>query len=313
MLDNISNDSEQDAGAEDTGVDSAKPSPFVKWAGGKGWLVKEHPEYLPIPDNGCEYYEPFLGGAARFWDLPMGTVARLNDVNKHLVNLYRVVRDSPGDLINELSIHRYDRKHYYDCRDAMNHHDARAWNIEHSSVRLAALFVVLNKFGFNGLWRVNSSGLHNVPFGKYKNPRLCDEKNILRCSAHLRDSIVTSFDFGPQLSPVRSGDAVFLDPPYVPSSSTANFTNYSAGGFGPKEQARLVENLHALDSVGAYWVLTNSDTEETRALYSNWDIVSSKSTRGINCDPSKRGKVGEIVVTGKRGPYSPGSGSRVPF
>lgn len=283
-----------------TDSDGVKPTPFIKWAGGKGWLVKARPDLLPVPDPGREYYEPFLGGAARFWSLPVGTVARLNDCNRLLVNLYRVVRDSPADLINELGRHRYDRKHYYDCRDAINHPDARAWNIEHSSVRLAALFMVMNKFGFNGLWRVNSDGLYNVPFGTYKNPSLCDPKNILRCSAHLQEAIVSSFDFETQLSHVQCGDAVFLDPPYVPSSATANFTDYSAGGFGPKDQARLVESLHKLDSVGAYWVLTNSDTEETRALYEGWDIFAVKSSRGINCDAGKRGKVGEIVVTGKR-------------
>jgi DNA adenine methylase len=272
-----------------------KASPFIKWVGGKSWLVKAHPERLPVPAPGGVYYEPFMGGAARFWDLPVGTRAVLADVNQHLVTLYRVVRSRVEDLIVELSKHHYEEGHYYQCRHRLNN------EVDPDQVERAAWVMVLNKFGFNGLWRVNKKGLHNVPFGAYVNPALCDADGLRWASEALQSATIHESDFVDVLNEVEAGDAVFLDPPYVPASASANFTGYAAGGFGPAAQRQLVASLHRLDSIGARWVLTNSDTPESRALYAGWDIFAAKASRSLNCKGDKRGKVGEILVTGKAG------------
>ncbi len=266
---------------------------FIKWAGGKRWLVEKHPELLPIPAPGKTYREPFVGGAAVFFGERFEDKAALSDVNKRLVDTYLVVRDRLDELVFELGTHPYEKDHYYKVRDRLNTEP------DADIVERAAWFMVINRFGFNGMYRENKDGGCNIPFGRATNPTLCNYDALRACSDALQGASILCLDFKTALSEVEEGDAVFLDPPYVPASESANFTGYSAGGFTAKDQADLVTQLHRLDDIGARWTLTNSDTPETRRLYDGWEITAVSAKRSIAANGKKRADVGEIIVRGK--------------
>lgn len=267
-------------------------NPFIKWAGGKRWLVADHAHLIPSPAPGCSYYEPFLGGGAVFF----GTFAMhprtfLSDVNLRLVDTYRAVRDHVDDLILELQMHPHSAEHYYRVRELLNTQP------DAPLVKRAARFIVINKFGFNGMYRENRNGGCNIPFGRAVNPSLYDEDSLRECSAALQGVSLQCGVFVLSLADVKEGDAVFLDPPYVPASKSANFTGYSADGFTEKDQADLVQELHRLDDIGARRTLTNS--EAARWMYQGWEITSVTAKRSIAANGKKRADAGEIIVRGK--------------
>jgi DNA adenine methylase len=164
-------------------------------------------------------------------------------------------------------------------------------------VERAARFVFLNRTCFNGLWRVNSGGRFNVPFGKYKNPRICDEEGLRAASRALRGVEVVSRDFADVTRKLGKKDFVYLDPPYVPVSRTASFTAYAKDGFTPRDQERLATELHALKRRGAKAMLSNADTQTTRDLYDGLALHVVRAPRSISCDGANRGDAGELVVT----------------
>jgi len=266
--------------------------PIVKWAGGKAKLLGE---LLPrVPTHIRTYAEPFAGGAALFFALaddPSRTFERavLADQNEELVACYRAVRDSVDAVITALSAYTHDRDAFYRAReqDPLGLPDTLR----------AARLIYLNRTCFNGLWRVNQKGQFNVPFGRYTNPRIVDADGLHAASRALQRAAVEVADFADVTRALGPGDFVYFDPPYVPVSKTASFTSYAKGGFGPDDQARLAAELARLKAEGVLAMLSNADTEGTRALYADFAVHRATSPRSINSRASARGHVREIIVT----------------
>lgn len=262
------------------------PRPFLKWAGGKTQLLGALVERLPSRFD--RYFEPFCGGAALFFKL-QPEHAILSDSNPELVNCYRVVREQVDELILALGRHRYDRDHYYEVRE-LSPSDL-------PPVERAARTIFLNRTGYNGLYRVNRRGQFNVPFGRYKNPKILDEENLRACSRALGKAKILEGDFEEVAADARRGDIVYFDPPYVPMSRTSDFTAYVQAGFGTEDQARLARLFSALAERDVAVVLSNSDVESVRALYRGFRIDTVSASRSINSRGEKRGKVAEVVVS----------------
>lgn len=203
---------------------------------------------------------------------------------------YREVQASPGALIDRLGNYRNDEKEFYAVRASVPATDAER----------AARFIYLNKTAFNGLWRVNSKGQHNAPFGRYANPNICDQERIWACHSALRNTTIEEASF--DALRVESGDFVYCDPPYVPVSATAAFTSYAKSAFGPAQQTALHDASQFWRASGATVVLSNADVPEVRALYSaeRFDLHAVEMARSINCVAGKRGKVGELLIVAKR-------------
>lgn len=239
------------------------------------------------------YFEPFMGGGAMFF-ATRPQVAVLADVNDELVDCYTAVRDQLADVIEELKRHHYEKDYYY---------EVRRWDrLSLSLVERAARTIFLNKTGFNGLYRVNSKGLFNVPFGRYSNPKICDEANLPACSKALQGTEIRQVDFAELLERPERGDFVYLDPPYIPLNATANFTAYTAGGFGPDDQRRLASSLLGAHRRGARFLLSNADTPVTRELYAELldepgvDLDIVRARRSVNSKAARRGPVNEVVI-----------------
>ncbi len=268
---------------------SRSPVPFLKWAGGKSQLLSTFDAYLPATFN--SYIEPFVGGGAMFFHLSgKGLIekAQLSDLNAELVNAYTMVRDCPDRLIRELSKHLNDPDYFYKLRAL----DPKTLNALDRASRL----IYLNKTCFNGLYRVNRSGQFNVPFGYYKKPNTCDRDNLHATSSALVSTKITCSPFEEVLATAKRGDFVYLDPPYQPISSTANFTSYTASCFGASDQERLATMVKKLDRKGCQFMLSNSDNDFIRSLYSDFRIETVYATRAINCRGDKRGKITEVLV-----------------
>lgn len=275
---------------------NAKPKPFVKWVGGKRQLLRQFRElglYPPEDFNPITntYYEPFVGGGAVFFDL-LPKNAELSDLNNELVITYNVIKNSVDELIQSLQKHIYDKEYYL---------EVRAKKVDDlSDVEVASRFIFLNRTGFNGLYRVNKSGQFNVPFGQYNNPVICDEKNLRQVSEALQDVAITHQDYKNVLETAKTGDFIYLDPPYYPINATSSFTSYTAEGFLEKEQTELRDTFVKLHEKGCFVMLSNSDTLFINELYSGLDgITVNKITAGrsINSKGSGRGKITEVLVT----------------
>jgi DNA adenine methylase len=266
---------------------TAPARPFLKWAGGKSQLLPQLRSLLPPPDSFARYHEVFLGGGALFFELSRSE-AHLTDLNAELVACYRAVRDDVEAVISALLEHRYEKQHFY---------EVRAWDpATLNAPERAARMIFLNKTAFNGLYRVNSGGRFNVPFGRHKNPLVCDADNLRACSAALASAELEVADFSTVVTRAQRGDFVYFDPPYVPVSGTANFTSYSAGGFSWEDQRRLADVLRALSKKQVKWMLSNSDAPQLRELYADFRLLEVAATRRINSRADGRGKIGEIVV-----------------
>ena len=283
------------AASSAAGTDTSAPprrsaKPFVKWAGGKAKLLSELVAHLP-QDYGT-YHEPFAGGAALFFEIAPEK-ATLSDVNPELMNTYRVIQSDVESLIEELRQHRHNEEYFYEIRNADRSPDFASWG----DAKRAGRFLYLNKTCFNGLYRVNSQGQFNVPFGDYSNPRLVDEENLRACAAALAGTKLSEDSFTNLTARVRSGDLVYLDPPYAPLTATANFTSYSKEGFGVELQTALRDVCVDLDSGGVKFMLSNSYTPLVLDLYKKFNIDCVLSPRAINSKASRRGPVPEVIVT----------------
>ncbi len=269
----------------------ALPRPFLKWVGGKTQLLDRIAPH--VPDVVDRYFEPFVGGGAVFFRFG-GEQAVIGDANDELIHCWSIVRDRPDDLIEALREHVYEKDHYYSVRALQP--------AELDPIRRAARTVYLNRTGFNGLYRVNKSGCFNVPFGRYKNPRICDEENLRACSTALANTDLRVGEFDTCVEGAREGDFVYFDPPYAPVSRTANFTDYRPGGFGWEDHIRLAKTLESLAQRGVRVVLSNSDAPGVRRLYEdlkapNLKVHIVKARRSVNSKASRRGKVNEVLVT----------------
>jgi DNA adenine methylase len=271
---------------------SERLRPILKWAGGKRSLVPRILEELP--ERIGTYYEPFLGGAAVFLALAEEKRferAVISDKNKELINLYTVVRDDPHALLKVLAKlqEQNSEAEYYEIRGKRGG----------SPVQRAARLIYLNKTGYNGLYRVNSSGGFNVPYGRYKRPKIYDPARVLAASQALQGVRIDTADFEDSCRSARPGDAVYLDPPYLPVSKTASFSAYHADAFGLTEHQRLAKAFSKLVERQVCVVLSNSDTSETRDLYKKFKPSGVQVRRPINSVASRRGAVSEILVVSR--------------
>ncbi len=265
--------------------------PFLKWAGGKRQLVPELLKY--VPDTYSRYYEPFIGGGALLLTLQPET-ATISDRNSELINCYQIVKDSVDDLIQNLQQHRNEKDYFYEVRSW----DRQTEFANKTAAQRAARIIFLNKTCYNGLFRVNSKGQFNAPFGRYKNPTIADKTVLRRVSAYLNRANVTIYqaDFAMAVANAGKGDFVYFDPPYDPVSTTASFTGYYRNGFNRTEQQRLKAVVDDLTVCGCKVLLSNAYTEFIQDLYQDYRCVRVSATRAINSNATKRGKVDEILV-----------------
>lgn len=263
--------------------------PIVKWVGGKRQLMFELLKKMPKSYN--RYFEPFIGGGALFFELQPEN-AYISDMNEELINLYSVVRDNVYELIQDLSKHEVSKEYFLEIRNI----DRTEKYAELSNIKRASRFIYLNRTCFNGMYRVNSQGQFNVPFGHYKNPRIIDENNLLNCSELLKKTEIKCADFSEILTKVKKGDFVYFDPPYVPLNETSSFTSYTKDGFDIDMQFKLRDVCDELASMGVKFMLSNSDTKLVNELYANYEIKKVFASRQINANADGRGKITEVLV-----------------
>lgn len=259
--------------------------PVLKWAGGKGQLLDAI--RAQMPSGYRNYYEPFLGGGAVFFSLAPKR-AFVNDINEQLINLYRQLRASPAavlGIIEKLDAAPCDKALYLDMRKRYNLKIAR----RELDAECAALMVWINKRCYNGLYRVNSKGLFNVPYNNRTNFPSVDRKNVLSIGEFLRSADVSFScgDFESACRGVSAGDFVYFDSPYVPVGG-GGFTSYAKDGFAWKDHERLAALFRRLDAVGAKLMLSNHDAPIVRRLYDGFAMRSVPVRRLINCDGAKR-------------------------
>ncbi|MCQ2343947.1 MAG: DNA adenine methylase [Paludibacteraceae bacterium] len=291
----------------------AKGKPFIKWVGGKSQLIEQLSRLLPADFDKWKdvtYIEPFVGGGAMLFymlqNYPNISHAVINDINTDLITCYQTVRDSPHELISALREiqHEYyalqveeERKSFFmAARDRYN--EKKLDPIENT-----VYFIFLNRTCFNGLYRVNKSGLFNVPFGKYANPQICDEATILKDSELLKRVMMLNVDFEKTFDQAKGNTLFYFDPPYRPLSDTSSFNDYTKESFNDDAQIRLKEFCDRVNEYGYHFMLSNSDckgkNEEDNffdVLYKDYAIGRVWATRSINANPQKRGKLTEIVV-----------------
>jgi len=261
--------------------------PPIKSAGGKTKLLPKILKILPKLSPNNAYFEPFVGGGAVFFAL-QPKKAFLGDANPHLIATYIALRDDVEKVIRDLTSKRYANNEdaYYRIRKTI-FNDPR---------RTPAEFIYTNRTGFNGLFRVNQDGKFNIPFGQYKNPTICNADNLRRCARVLCNAHIRAGDFALTLKSARKGDICYLDPPYWPTSDTANFRGYTAGGFGPEDQVRLRDEARRLKKLGVFVLLSNADVAPVRELYKGFKIERVEMPRSINSKGSGRGNVGELLI-----------------
>lgn len=271
--------------------------PILKWVGGKRQLLDS---ILPLlPKNPKLYVEPFVGGAAVLL-AKHPKHALVNDYNAELINVYKIVRDEPDALLELLKEHarknESDGSEYYYAIRAMDREpDFDSLN----EIVRAARIIYLNKTCFNGLYRVNSSGQINSPYGRYKHPNIVNEPGIRALSRYLQGDIeLRCGDYADVLSGLEKGAFVYFDPPYMPLSQSSSFTGYTEGGFSYEEQVRLRNECMKLRERGIRFVESNSDCDEIRELYSDFTIKTVQAKRAINSRGDKRGAVNEVLIVG---------------
>ncbi|HEV7684044.1 MAG TPA: DNA adenine methylase [Pyrinomonadaceae bacterium] len=268
--------------------------PFLKWAGGKRQLLPKIREYIPRKYK--LYFEPFVGAGAVLFDLQPQTVL-INDANEELVNCYKVIKNHPTKLIAAARAHPINKKHFYHLRSQ----DRDPGLTTLTTVERAARIIYLNKTCFNGLFRVNSQGQFNVPFGKYTDPTIVNDVVIKAVSQYLNKASVqiSNDDFEDALQGAGRGDFVYLDPPYDPLSDTSSFTGYDLTAFGREEQRRLKDVCDRLHHTGCKVLLSNSATPFIRKLYSDrskYTVVEIDANRNINALGTGRGKITELLI-----------------
>jgi DNA adenine methylase len=268
--------------------------PFLKWAGGKRQLLPKIRELIPRKYK--IYFEPFVGAGAVLFELQPPT-ALINDSNEELVNCYKVIKNHPTKLIAAARAHPINAKHFYRLR--LQDRDPGLTTL--TTVERAARIIYLNKTCFNGLFRVNSQGQFNVPFGKYTDPTIVNDALIKAVSQYLNKASVqiSTDDFEDALVGAERGDFVYLDPPYDPLSNTSSFTGYDLTAFGREEQCRLKAVCDNLHRTGCKVLLSNSATPFIRKLYSDkskYTVIEVDANRNINSVGSGRGKISELLI-----------------
>jgi DNA adenine methylase len=275
--------------------------PFLKWAGGKRQLLPVLRQYIPKnwSSSSSTYFEPFVGAGAFLFDL-QPKKAVINDANKELINCYQTIRDNPDELLQLTREYQQNisRERYYELREL----DRKPDFDNLSNIQRAARIIYLNKTCFNGLFRVNSQGQFNVPYGDNKNPVVADEVVIRAISKYFNDNKIeiTNQDFEKAIFKAKRGDFVYFDPPYDPISNSSSFTGYDLNGFGKDSQTRLKEVCDRLVEKGCNVLISNSATDFIKELYSNkkyYSYIEVGATRNINSVGTSRGKINEVLIS----------------
>lgn len=291
----------------------AKAKPFIKWAGGKTQLLPTIDSFLPATmsgENDVTYIEPFVGGGAMLYYMlqryPQIKRAVINDINPHLTTTYKVIRDNPHGLIDRLAtiqtefkeIREYEDQKAYYLRLRKNFNEAKLSDVEE-----AAHMIFLNRTCFNGLYRENSKGGFNVPFGRYLNPTICDTELILADSELLQRVEILNGDFSQTGDYARGYTLFYFDPPYRPLDATSSFNTYVKESFNDSEQLRLKEYYSELSRQGNFALLSNSDCKGKNpdddffdSLYKDFFIERVQAKRCINANPTKRGTLTELLI-----------------
>lgn len=294
--------------------DERTVKPFLKWAGGKGQLLKEIEQYYPFESKITKYAEPFVGGGAVLFDILSKYDIQevyISDINAELINAYRIIRDNINELITTLKIYQEEyiplsteeRKVYYlTKRNRFN--DLKVNGNETVNIEKTALMIFLNKTCFNGLYRVNRKGLFNVPMGSYKNPKICDEKNLREVSKKLQNVTIVCSDYRESADFIDEHTFVYFDPPYRPLTDTASFTAYTENLFNDEEQIELAKFVDEMHKKGAKIVVSNSDPKNSNTdddffdnIYKSYKIKRVEATRMINCNSELRGKIKELLIS----------------
>lgn len=268
--------------------------PVTKWVGGKRQLLPEILKIIPKSYN--RYFEPFVGGGALLFKLaPKNPV--INDQNSDLINIYQSIKNNPEELIKLLEKHQKNNSKEYYLNLRSVDRDERLDLM--TDVERAARILYMLRVDFNGLYRVNKKGQFNVPYGKYKNPKIVNKENIRAVNQYFNQSNVEILnqDFASAILEAKSNDFVYFDPPYIPLSTTSSFTSYTEDGFDQKDQIRLADKFYELASKGVKVMESNSDTAATRELYKNANIYEVKAKRMVNAKASGRGKINELIIT----------------
>ncbi len=253
-------------------------------------MLKQYAPYFPPIDEINRYYEPFVGSGAVFFHLRPAR-SFLSDQNEKLIEVYQQIQSNVEALIEALRPHQNESDYYYAIRAQKPE--------ELTAVQRAARFIFLNKTCYNGLYRENSRGVFNVPFGRYKNPAICDAVRLRAASATLQGVSIEAHDFETAVSTAREGDFVYFDPPYVPLSQTSNFTSYSKHGFNDADQRRLAHTINQLTGKGCRVMLSNSSAPLVYEIYDGngrYHLHEISARRNINSNPARRGPVKELLI-----------------
>lgn len=265
---------------------TSEPKPFLRWAGGKNWLIKHLKESINKIDF-KNYHEPFLGGASLFLFIRPKGNCYLSDLNPELIETYIAVRDNVEMLISELETYRNTKRFYYSIRDERFR----------SRIKSAARFIYLNQTSFNGIYRVNLEGVYNVPYG-FRSKEFLDEENLRLVSETLQDVRLTDGDFYKSLKNIKKGDLVFLDPPYTVSHNNNGFIKYNQKLFSLNDQYRLAKFITSVKKKGAYYILTNAAHAKVSEVFGEIDdYVELSRASLIGGANAKRGKVSEFLFT----------------
>ena len=295
--------------------DENSVKPFLKWAGGKGQLIKEIEKYYPFENVKInKYAEPFVGGGAVLFDILSKfdlDEIYISDINAELINTYIIVRDYIDKLIHLLISYQEDyvpldtdnrKKYYIAKRERFN--DIKVNGNEADNIEKAALMIFLNKTCFNGLYRVNRKGLFNVPMGAYKNPLICDEKKLRAVSEKLQNVKIVCEDYKKSDDFIDENTFVYFDPPYRPLTETSNFTAYTENLFDDEKQIELANFVERISNKGAMVVVSNSDPKNTNKedeffdkIYAIHKIKRVEATRMINCNSDARGRIKELLIS----------------
>jgi DNA adenine methylase len=299
-----------------------KAKPFVKWAGGKSQLLEQFERYYPRElENGRiqKYVEPFLGGGAVYFETAEKYTikdAYLSDLNRDLILAYHVIQRKPEALLDFLEQYQYEydttvqekRKDLF--LSVREHFNLQRFEINYNKfsgnwIPRAAQFIFLNKTCFNGLFRLNSRGEFNVPYGKYKNAAIIDEENILAVSAALQNAAVVQAKYTSCYPTITEDTFVYFDPPYRPITKTSSFTTYTGTEFSDTQQLELAAFFQKLDrEKGAKLMLSNSDPANINPAddffekaYNGYTIFKLCANRALNCKGAQRGKINELLIT----------------
>ena len=280
--------------------------PILKWAGGKRQILSRIRGTFPPESDINRYHEPFFGGGAIFFKETHQYAASINDINERLMNFYWVVQEHPHKLIEQNRSHIQDEEYYYDARDRFNELRGRTDDFENNldvRVQEASLLLYLNRNCFNGLYRENSSGEFNVPYGDYANPNWVQEPRITAANDALQGVNIFSRDFQYVLEEVEKDDLVYFDPPYKPMERSSSFVEYHNSAFGQEEQQRLADTAVELNKMGVHVVISNSPAmEELYSGLEEFEVLPVGARRSINSNADDRGEVKEVLLTNVENP-----------